>query len=64
MTSRGWGFVDRFVCDETGATMVEYTILIAMLSLIALSFILSVGKWVKNAWTNTNTLLQNYRVAT
>jgi len=48
---------DRFAADESGATMVEYTILIGLITVVAIALIASVGAWVKNAWTVVNSSL-------
>ena len=50
-------FLDRFSADESAATMVEYTILIGLITVIAIALIASVGTWVKNAWQSVNTTL-------
>jgi pilus assembly protein Flp/PilA len=38
--------------DENGATMIEYSILIGIITAIAIGFILGVGQYVINAWTS------------
>jgi len=50
-------YLDRFAADESGATMVEYTILIGLITVVAIALIASVGTWVKNAWTVVNSTL-------
>ena len=50
-------FFDAFSADDSGATMVEYTILIGLITVVAIALIASVGTWVKNAWTSVNTTL-------
>jgi pilus assembly protein Flp/PilA len=37
--------------DENGATMVEYSILIGIITAAAIGFILGVGEYVTGAWT-------------
>lgn len=37
--------------DENGATMIEYSILIGIITAIAIGFILGVGTYVQNAWS-------------
>jgi pilus assembly protein Flp/PilA len=54
---------DRFLCDENGATMVEYSILIGLISVVAVALIAGVGRWVKTAWTNVNAILASNPVA-
>ena len=55
--------LDRLLDDEAGATMVEYSILIGLISLVSLALIVSVGSWIKTLWTNTNAVLQANPVA-
>ena len=50
-------FLDYFAADESGATMVEYTILIGLITVVAIALIAAVGTWVQNAWTSVNTTL-------
>ena len=57
-------FLDRFAADESGATMVEYTILIGLITAVAIALIAAVGQWVKSAWTTVNSTLQATSVAT
>jgi Flp pilus assembly pilin Flp len=62
----GWSacrILDRLLDDETGATMVEYSLLIGLISLISLALIVSVGNLIKTLWTNTNAVLQANPVA-
>jgi pilus assembly protein Flp/PilA len=56
-------FIDRFAADESGATMVEYTILIGLITVVAIALIAAVGTWVKNAWTNVNATLATVNIA-
>ena len=50
-------FLHRFAADESGATMVEYTILIGLITVVAIALIAAVGTWVQNAWTVVNSTL-------
>ena len=50
-------FLDYFATDESGATMVEYTILIGLITVVAIALIAAVGTWVQNAWTSVNSTL-------
>ena len=43
-------FLVRLSADESGATTVEYTILIGLLTVVSISLIAAVGQWVGNAW--------------
>jgi pilus assembly protein Flp/PilA len=58
------GFLDRFAADESAATMVEYTILIGLITVVAIALIAAVGTWVKNAWVSVNTTLGAQPIAT
>ena len=49
--------MNRFAADEYGATMVEYTILIGLITVVAIALIAAVGTWVQNAWTVVNSTL-------
>lgn len=52
-----WGFFARLRKDESGATMVEYSILIGIITAITIGFIIGVGTFVDNAWTDLCTNL-------
>jgi len=45
------GFFARLRKDEKGATMVEYSILIGIITAVAITFIIGVGAFVTSAWT-------------
>jgi Flp pilus assembly pilin Flp len=40
----------RLSPDERGASLTEYALLVALVTLIALGFIVSVGSWVNGMW--------------
>jgi pilus assembly protein Flp/PilA len=42
---------DRLARDESGASLVEYSILIGLISVAAITAILAVGGWVSDQWT-------------
>lgn len=42
--------VSKFINDESGATMVEYAILVALIAVAAIVIILAVGQQVNNAF--------------
>ena len=56
-------FLDQFAADESGATMVEYSILIGLITVVAIALIAAVGTWVRTAWTNVNAALAANPVA-
>ena len=55
-------FWDGLLADESGATMVEYTILIGLITVVAVALIAAVGTWVKNSWTTVNSTLSSVSV--
>ena len=62
MMSRFARFQDEFLADESGATMVEYTILIGLITVVAVALIAGVGGWVKRSWTTVNSTLASVSV--
>jgi Flp pilus assembly pilin Flp len=52
-------FFDRLAADELGATMVEYTILIGLISIVAILIIVAMAPKISAIWTNVNTAMQN-----
>ena len=57
-------YLDRFAADESGATMVEYTILIGLITVVAIALIAAVGTWVRNAWFAVNSTLASTPITT
>ena len=51
MTSFGKLFA-RMRKDESGATMIEYSILIGIITAAAIAFIIGMGGYVTTAWTD------------
>jgi pilus assembly protein Flp/PilA len=47
----------RFVADEEGAALIEYTVLIGVMLIAVIATILAVGSWVNTKWTALNTNL-------
>ena len=47
----------RFVADEEGAALVEYTVLIGIMLVAVIATILAVGTWVNDKWTALNSAL-------
>jgi pilus assembly protein Flp/PilA len=43
--------------DEDGASMVEYTVLIGLLTVATISVVLLVGSWVSGQWATLNAAL-------
>ena len=49
--------VARFLRDEEGASLIEYSILIGLITALVIAIIVVVGGWVQQAWTNLNAQL-------
>jgi pilus assembly protein Flp/PilA len=48
---------DRLVQDNSGAALIEYSILIGLITVAAIAAIIVVGGWVANQWGNLETAL-------
>ena len=57
-------FLDRLAADESGATMVEYTILIGLITVVVIALIAAVGAWVQNSWTVINSTVAANPIST
>jgi pilus assembly protein Flp/PilA len=44
----------RFVADEEGAALIEYTVLIGVMLVAVIATIVAVGGWVNTKWTALN----------
>jgi pilus assembly protein Flp/PilA len=44
--------------DESGASLLEYSVLIGLITAAAVGTIATVGTWVTTQWTDLNTVLQ------
>ncbi len=53
--ARKW-FV-RLRKDEDGATLIEYSILIGLLTVAVIALVLAVGGWISDKWTTLNSNL-------
>ena len=49
----------RFARDEEGASLVEYTILLGIITVAVIAVIINVGGWVGNQWNALWGNLQN-----
>lgn len=49
--------IKHFFSDESGATMVEYAILVALISVVAIGIILIVGNEVRDAFDDVRDCL-------
>lgn len=52
--------VRRFLKDESGATVVEYAVLVALLSIAAIVIILAVGIQVDAAYSRVQNLIESH----
>jgi len=48
---------NRFLRDENGAALLEYTVLIGLMLVAVIAAITSIGTWVVTKWTDLNTTL-------
>jgi pilus assembly protein Flp/PilA len=44
----------RFVADEEGAALIEYTVLLGIMLVAVIATIVLVGTWVQGRWTALN----------
>ena len=51
--------VSKFIADESGATMVEYAILVALISVVAIVIIYAIGQKVADAFQEVSDKLDN-----
>ena len=42
--------VARFLRNEDGASLIEYSILIGLITALVIAIIVAVGTWVRDAW--------------
>jgi pilus assembly protein Flp/PilA len=47
----------RFRADESGAAMVEYTVLLGIITVAVILSVVTVGGWVSTKWTALSTTL-------
>ena len=52
-------FLNRLAADESGATMVEYTILVGLISIVAVGIIILISPNIQAIWTKVNTAMSN-----
>jgi pilus assembly protein Flp/PilA len=51
------GFLQRLRRDQKGASLLEYSVLIGIILVLAIASVRGVGGWVNNQWTALNTNL-------
>ena len=54
--------LSRFVREEEGQDLVEYTLLLAFVCLASAALFIGAGKSMSNIWVDTNVILQNAAV--
>ena len=57
MLGRAAKFGQSLAKDESGVTMLEYTILIGIITASVIALIAAAGVWVNGKWTTLNTSL-------
>ena len=58
------GIAARFSEEESGAAMVEYTVLLGIITVAVILFVIGVGQWVTGRWTGLCTNLNSSGVGT
>jgi pilus assembly protein Flp/PilA len=53
------GFAQRFWRNESGATAIEYGLLVALIAVVVITAVSTLGKHLNNAFTKINTGLAN-----
>jgi Flp pilus assembly pilin Flp len=49
--------LQRFLCEEEGQDLIEYTLLIAFIALTSAAIFAKAGTGASNVWRNANTIL-------
>jgi pilus assembly protein Flp/PilA len=52
-------FVTRFAKDESGATAIEYGLIVALIAVVIITAVSTLGNKLNNAFTTINTKLVN-----
>ena len=50
-------FLNRLASDENGASMMEYTVLLAILLVAVIAVIAGVGQWISAEWASLSAAL-------
>ena len=50
-------FVARFRKDESGAALIEYSVLVGLITVAVIATVVLVGTWVSGKWSALNTAL-------
>ena len=51
-------FVRKFVKDEKGAALIEYSVLIGIITATVIALVISVGGWVNGQWVTLDNELK------
>ena len=57
------GLIKRFVREEDGATMVEYGLMVALIAVVLIVIVSTLGQSLKQSFARTNTAVNNANVA-
>ena len=49
--------ISRFKSDENGASLIEYTVLLAILLVAVIAIIAGIGKWINAEWASLSAAL-------
>ena len=55
--SRFVAFVTKIRSDEDGASLIEYTVLLAILLVAVIAVIAGVGQWISTQWASLSTAI-------
>ena len=48
----------KLATDKSGATMIEYSVLIGLITALVIAIVVAVGTWINTRWTGLNTAIQ------
>ena len=49
--------INRLKSDENGASLIEYTVLLAILLVAVIAIIAGVGQWISSEWASLSTAI-------
>jgi pilus assembly protein Flp/PilA len=55
--TKSLNLIKRFIADEHGAALIEYTVLLGIMLIAVITTIIAVGNWVGTQWVSLNTAL-------
>jgi pilus assembly protein Flp/PilA len=50
-------FITQFSSDENGASLIEYTVLLAILLVAVIAIIAGVGGWISSEWASLSSAI-------